>query len=269
MKRDYDTHNDAADQNHMATVRNLLQFLWQADRPDLKIRVVISMLLLIAAEVAAVFAPYILKYIVDDLTAPGHAFIVVPVALIIAFGMARVITQTFGELRDAVFAKVGQNAVRKVSLSTFRHLHNLSLRFHLDRQTGGLSRVIERGTKGIEFLLRFTLFNIGPTLLKILFICTIMWIEYGPMISIITFTTLAGYIFFTLTVTEWRLKYRREMNKRDSEANTKAIDSLLNFETVKYFGNEAHEAERFDISIAGYEKAAVRSQTTLAYLNIG
>lgn len=265
----FDSHSHDNQRSHFATIRTLGTYLWISDRADLKIRVMIAVVLLVMAEVASVYTPYLLKFIVDDMTGDVNPVIVMPAGLIVAFGVARVLTQAFAELRDAVFAKVGQNAIRQVALSTFQHLHQLSLRFHMDRQTGGLSRVIERGTKGIDFLLRFMLFNIVPTFLKIVFICGIMLVEYGWIISLITFTTLIGYIIFTLTVTEWRLKFRRKMNEKDSEANTKAIDSLLNFETVKYFGNENHEARRFDRALAGYEKAAVRSNTTLAYLNIG
>jgi len=268
----FDSHTESDQRSHFATAFSLIKYVWIKDRPDLKLRIFFAVLFLLAAEVSLVYSPYILKYLVDYLTENMNsmqAWAFVPIGLILAYGAARLLQQTFGELRDAIFAKVGQNAIRQVALQTFRHLHKLSLRFHLDRQTGGLSRVIERGTKGIDFLLRFMLFNIIPTLLKILFICGIMWVEYGYLMSIVTGVTLVGYIYFTLAVTEWRLKYRRTMNEKDSEANTKAIDSLLNFETVKYFGNEEHESRRFDVAIAGYEKAAIRSQTTLAYLNVG
>ena len=265
----FDSHSHHEGRSHFETLRSLGSYLWVEGRQDLKFRVVVAIILLILAEVASVYTPYLLKYIVDDMTGDVNPIIVMPIGLIVAFGFARVLTQAFAELRDAVFAKVGQNAIRQVALNTFRHLHRLSLRFHLDRQTGGLSRVIERGTKGIDFLLRFMLFNIAPTLLKILFICGILLVQYGWLMSLITFGTLVSYIYFTLTVTEWRLKFRRTMNEKDSEANTKAIDSLLNFETVKYFGNEDHEARRFDKALASYETAAVKSNTTLAYLNIG
>jgi len=269
---EFDSHSQSKQRSHIATALSLIKYVWAKDRPDLKIRIVLAVFCLLAAEISLVYSPYILKFVVDYLTSNDGGFekwAVVPIGLILAYGAARLLQQTFGELRDAIFAKVGQNAIRQVALQTFKHLHKLSLRFHLDRQTGGLSRVIERGTKGIDFLLRFMLFNIIPTLLKIIFICGIMWVEYGYLMSLVTAVTLIGYIYFTLAVTEWRLKYRRTMNEKDSEANTKAIDSLLNFETVKYFGNEHHESSRFDAAIAGYETAAVRSQTTLAYLNIG
>ncbi len=265
----FDTHSHQERRGHFETLRSLMDYLWVEGRRDLKIRVVVAFSLLVMAEVASVYTPYLMKFIVDDLTGDVNPIVVMPIGLIIAFGVARVLTQSFSELRDAVFAKVGQHAIRQVALNTFRHLHRLSLRFHLDRQTGGLSRVIERGTKGIDFLLRFMLFNIVPTILKIIFVCGILLVEYGWLMSVITLVTLCGYIYFTLAVTEWRLKFRRMMNEKDSEANTKAIDSLLNFETVKYFGNEEHEARRFDRALASYETAAVKSNTTLAYLNIG
>jgi len=193
----------------------------------------------------------------------------VPVALIVAYGGLRVLGAAFGELRDFVFARVGQRATRNVALNVFRHLHSLALRFHLERQTGGLSRAIERGVRSIDFLLRFMLFNILPTLIEILMVCGVLWALYDIWYSLVTLVTIGTYIGYTLVVTEWRLKFRREMNRMDSEANTKAIDSLLNFETVKYFGNEDHEARRFDGSLKRYEAAAVRSLTSLSLVNIG
>ncbi len=200
---------------------------------------------------------------------PKTVALAVPVGLLLAYGGARITSQAFGELRDALFAKVAQRAIRDVGLKVFQHLHALSLRFHLDRQTGGLSRIVERGTKGIDFLLSFMLFNILPTLLEIGLVCGMLWRLYGPSFSLITFFTIALYIAFTLSITEWRTQYRRVMNETDQDANTKAIDSLLNYETVKYFGNEAHEADRFDRALQRYEKAAVASKTSLSLLNIG
>jgi len=198
-----------------------------------------------------------------------NAFIVLPLGLLIAYGVVRVLSIAFAELRDAVFAKVGQRAIRTVAFQTFEHLHRLALRFHLERQTGGLSRSIERGTKGIDFLLNFMLFNIIPTLLEIALVCGILWGLFSFWYALVTFTTIASYIAFTFAVTEWRLKYRRQMNETDNVANTRAIDSLLNYETVKYFGNEAHEAGRFDDALARYERASVLSKTSLSLLNIG
>ncbi len=274
MSKTFDPMADAPARSHWHTLATLLPYLWPRRRWDLRFRVIVAMILLASAKVAIVFIPFIYKEMVDALNVTGPdgkvgALVAIPVLMIIAFGAARVASQAFGELRDAVFAKVGQHALRTVALQVFRHLHGLSLAFHLDRRTGGLSRAIERGTKGIDFLLRFSLFNILPTLLELSLVCGVLLINYGVGYSAITLFAVGVYIVFTLTVTEWRLKHRREMNRTDSEANTRAIDSLLNFETVKYFGNETHEATRFDQSMARYEMAAVRSQTSLAVLNIG
>ena len=255
--------------NDLRTLRALLPYLWPKDSLNFRIRVVVALGLLVAAKIVNVYVPILYKQAVDILSAEGAAVLVLPLGLLFAYGLARVMVVVFGELRDAVFAKVSQRAIRSVALETFRHLHRLSLRFHLDRQTGGLSRTIERGTKGIEFLLTFMLFNILPTLLEIVLVCSILWRLYGIWFALVTFVTIAGYIAFTLLVTEWRIIFRREMNKRDSEANTKAIDSLLNFETVKYFNNEEHEARRFDVSLQQFEAAAVRSKTSLSCVNIG
>ncbi|MFP6773708.1 MAG: ABC transporter ATP-binding protein/permease [Alphaproteobacteria bacterium] len=265
---------DRTGRSHWRTLATLMPYLWPRGRWDLRVRVMAAMVLLAAAKVAIVFIPFIYKELIDALNITGPdgkvgTMVAIPILMIVAFGAARVAGQAFGELRDAVFAKVGQHALRTVALAVFRHLHALSLAFHLDRRTGGLSRAIERGTKGIDFLLRFSLFNILPTLLELAMVCGVLWINYGPSYSSVTLFAVGVYIVFTLTITEWRLKHRREMNRTDSEASTRAIDSLLNFETVKYFGNEGHEANRFDQSMALYEKAAVRSQTSLALLNIG
>jgi ATP-binding cassette subfamily B protein len=233
--------------------------------------VVIAMVLLVLAKLANVVVPIFYKRAVDALT-PGQAvtaLVAVPVMLVVAYGVARALTLAFGELRDLVFARVAQRAIRQVALRTFRHLHALSLRFHLERQTGGLSRSIERGTAGIEFLLTFSLFNIVPTIVEMALVTAILWGLYDWTFAAVILGTIAVYIAFTLTITEWRTKYVRQMNDTDNEANTKAIDSLLNFETVKYFGNEDHEAERFDRSRQRYERAAVRSKATLSTLNIG
>jgi ATP-binding cassette, subfamily B, heavy metal transporter len=251
----------------LKAVRGLFPYLWPRDW-DLRARVLLSLVFLIAAKLVNVYVPLLYKHAIDALS-PGTQTIAVPVAIIVAYGGARIGAQLFAELRDAVFAKVGQRAVRRVALATFRHLHALSLRFHLERQTGGLSRAIERGIRGTEFLLSYLLFNVVPTLFEILLVCGILWHLYAASFALATLATIVAYITFTFTVTDWRVKFRREMNERDSEANTKAIDSLLNFETVKYFANEAHEAERFDHALRHYERAAVKSQTTLSALNIG
>ena len=259
----------AGERSHLHTIRTLLPYLWPRGALEMRGRVVLAVLLLVGAKVANVYVPLLYKDAVDILADNTAAVIVVPVAILLAYGALRVLTVAFGELRDAVFAKVGERAIRTVALRVFSHLHTLSLRFHIERRTGGLSRAIERGIKGIEFLLTFMLFNILPTLVEVTMVCGILWFLYGITYAAVTFVTIGVYIAFTLSVTEWRLKYRRRMNEKDSEANTKAIDSLLNYETVKYFGNEAHEARRFDASRRLYEQAAVQSKTSLSLLNIG
>ncbi|MDF3075081.1 MAG: metal transporter permease, partial [Alphaproteobacteria bacterium] len=253
------------------TVATLLPYLWPRGAADLKLRVIIAIVLLVLAKLANVIVPVFYKQAVDALT-PGNAVaaaLAVPVLLIVAYGVARALALAFGELRDAVFARVAQRAIRQVALKTFRHLHALSLRFHLERQTGGLSRAIERGTAGIEFLLTFSLFNIVPTIVEMALVTAILWTLYDFTFAAVIVATIVVYIGLTLAITEWRTKYVRQMNETDAEANTKAIDSLLNFETVKYFGNEEHEADRFDRSRQRYERAAIRSKATLSTLNIG
>ncbi len=252
----------------LGSLKKLPHYLWPAGRPELKVRVLIAIGFLVLAKLVNVYVPMLYKHSVDALAGP-QSLVVVPVMLIVAYGVARVGAQFFGELRELVFARVEQNAVRQVALETFRHLHRLSLRYHLDRQTGGLSRAIERGVRGMEFLLSYLLFNLLPTLFEILLVCGILWHLYDWTFAAVTLATIVLYVTFTFIVTDWRLQYRREMNERDSEANTKAIDSLLNFETVKYFANEEHEATRFDKALRAYENAAVKSQTTLSMLNIG
>src|SRR5205823_3206866 len=189
--------------------------------------------------------------------------------VILAYGLARVLSQGFNELRNGVFAKVAQRAVRRIALSAFRHIHSLSLRFHLERRTGGLARAVERGIAGIEFLLSFMLFNVIPTLFEIVIVSAILWRLYNWTFAAVTLATIVTYIAFTFIVTDWRVRFRREMNERNSEANTKSVDSLLNYETVKYFANEEHEAQRYDRALHAYERAAVKSETTLALLNVG
>jgi ATP-binding cassette subfamily B protein len=238
----------------------------------MRVRVVLALAFLVGAKVAVVFVPLFYKEAVDALdTASGglDPALALPVGVILSYGGARVLSLAFGELRDAVFARVGQRAIRSVALEVFRHLHALSLRFHLGRQTGGLSRAMERGVRAIEILLRFSLFNIIPTIIEIGLVFAILWLALDFTIALVTIVTVVVYIAYTMAVTEWRIKFRREMNEQDSRANTKAIDSLLNFETVKYFGNEDHEARRYDEALRGYERASVKSQQSLALLNIG
>jgi ABC-type transport system involved in Fe-S cluster assembly fused permease/ATPase subunit len=243
------------------TLRSLFPYLL-----EFKWRVIAAMSLLIFSKLANVSVPLVLKEIIDAMGKP-KALLVVPVFLVVGYGVLRLLSTLFGELRDAVFANVTQRAIRRVALKVFEHLHSLSLRFHLDRQTGGVSRDIERGTRGIGFLLNFTLFNILPTLLEIGLVAAILLKKYSAWFAVITFITLIIYIAFTLFITEWRMVVRRTMNDLDSKANTRAIDSLLNYETVKYFGNEQYESDRYDHHMAHWETAAVRNQTSLALLN--
>ncbi|MBM3565030.1 MAG: ABC transporter ATP-binding protein/permease [Alphaproteobacteria bacterium] len=255
----------------LRALRALAPYLWPKDEPEMRRRVLLAMLLLGLAKLANVVVPVLYKHAVDALDPTGAAGIAltVAVALILAYGLARIMAQGFGELRDAIFVKVVQRATRVLGLKTFRHLHGLSLRFHLDRRTGGVNRAIERGGKGIEFILNFMLFNIVPTFIEILLVCGILWWLYDPRFAAATFATIAGYVLWTLTVTEWRTQYRRTMNATETETSAKAVDSLLNYETVKYFGNEEHEARRFEKSLRRYEDAAIKSKTTLSLLNVG
>jgi len=252
------------------TIRTLLPYLWPKGEPGLRLRVVLALACLLAAKAATVYVPILYKRAVDILAPedPGTV-IFVPVALIVAYGVIRIASAAFAELRDALFAKVGQRAIRRVALETFSHLNRLSLRFHLDRRTGGVARAIERGTGGIEFLLSFMLFNILPTLLEIALVCGVLWRLYGASFALVTFVTIAVYIAFTILFTEWRTKFVRIMNETDTEASARVVDALLNYETVKYFGNEEYEAARFDRALQDYEGAAVKTKTTLSMLNIG
>ena len=252
----------------------LLPYLWP--RPpaenwlELRVRVAAAMACLVLAKLTVVYVPVLFKEAVDALTPTGGAAVAaVPIAVLIAYGAARVFGVAFAELRDAIFAKVGHRSMRLLALRTFRHLHALSLRYHLERQTGGLSRAIERGTKGIENLLSWTLFTIFPTLVEIVLVTGVLWALLDFWFAFIVLVTVAIYSAYTVAVTEWRIKFRRQLNESDSDASTKAIDSLLNYETVKYFGNEEHEAGRFDKAMRRYERAAVLSDQSLSLLNVG
>jgi ATP-binding cassette subfamily B protein len=249
--------------NDWQTIKSLLPYLW-----EFRGRVLLAMALLIAAKVANVGVPLLLKEVIDALSGP-QALLTLPVLLLVGYGALRLSNALFGELRDVVFAKVMQRSIRRVALQVFEHLHHLALRFHLERQTGGVSRDIERGTAGIRFLLNFLLFNILPTLFEMALVTVILLVRYDVWYALITLGTLLVYIAFTLFITEWRMVFRRTMNEMDSKANTKAIDSLLNYETVKYFNNEGWEARRYDETLQKWEKAAVRNQTSLSVLNAG
>ncbi|OWT66203.1 ABCB family ABC transporter ATP-binding protein/permease [Candidimonas nitroreducens] len=259
------THTGPAPEhrNDWQTIRSLLPFLWQS-----KLRVLLALGCLIAAKVASVVLPIYLKRIVDALSVPA-TLLALPVAALLGYGFARLAGSIFGELRDALFARVTQEAIRSVATKVFQHLLALSLRFHMQRQTGGLSRDIERGTKGIGFLLNFTVFNILPTLLEIGMVTGILLWRYAWPFAVVTLGTIVCYIVFTLLVTEKRMVYRRSMNDLDSKANSKAIDALINYETVKYFGNEGYELDRYDRNLGKWVDSAVRNQVSLNFLNMG
>ena len=257
------------------TVVNLWPYMWPSDRPDLKMRVVWATFFLVISKFILLGVPYSFKWAIDALNGKLHApdyvpaFLVGALVLVAAYNLARIVQAGFNQLRDTMFASVGQYAVRRLALKTFEHLHRLSLRFHLERRTGGLSRVIERGTKGIETIVRFVILNTVPTLIEFALTAAILAVNYGLAYVGVTALTVFGYVYFTIKASNWRIDIRRSMNNSDTEANTKAIDSLLNFETVKYFGNEEMEAKRFDASMASYERAATQVWTSLGFLNFG
>lgn len=245
------------------------QFLWPKQGREVKLRFSIASGLLVLAKLVTMLIPIFFKEAVDALSPRYDSLVIVPVFMVIAYGVARLLSSAFAEMRDGIFATVAQKAVRFVGLSVFEHLHKLGLRYHLDRQTGGLSRAIERGTKGIENLLQFLTFNIIPTIIEILMVAGLLWYLYDFSIALITLVTMVVYIVFTLIITEWRIQFVRTMNVTDNEANTKAVDSLLNYETVKYFNNEAHEASRYDQALLSYQGAAIKNRLSLAFLNVG
>ena len=257
------------------TLRNLWPYMWPSDRPDLRMRVVWATFYLVISKIVLILVPYFFKWVTNalngQLKAPDYIplFLVGAVMLVLAYNAAKIVQAGLNQLRDALFASVGQYAVRQLAYRTFVHMHQLSLRFHLERRTGGLSRVIERGTKGIETIVRFTILNTLPTILEFALTAVIFAVAYGFSYLAVVAATVWLYTWFTIKASDWRISIRREMNDSDTDANTKAIDSLLNFETVKYFGNEAMEAKRFDASMARYEKAATQTWTSLGWLNFG
>ena len=258
----------------MRILRRVTPFLWPKNNPGFRLRIVLALLALLTAELITVGIPFIYKGAVDSLTS-GEAIDIAgvvaigAVTLTIAYGVTRVMSVLFHQLRDVIFAKVGQRALRTIALETFKHIHNLSLRYHITRKTGGLSRIVERGVKGVDWLLRFVLFSIGPLLLQLLMVCTVLWIVLGFWYFATILIAISLYVVFTFKVTEWRVQIRKEMNKQDTDANQKAIDSLLNYETVKYFGAEEREAQRYDSSMEKFETASLKTTYSLAALNLG
>ena len=262
----------AADERRsgMRTIMRVAPYLWPKDRMDIRLRVVGSLVFLILSKVLSIYSPFLYGAAVDAFAEGGAPlFALGAVGLIVAYGGARIMLRGFEQLRDVVFAVVGQRALRRLALETFVHIHRLSMRYHITRTTGGLSRIVERGVKGVEFLLRFLLFSMGPLVLELLGIATVMLFVFGPEYMVTIFITIGIYVWFTFAVTEWRVKLRRKMNEQDTDANQKAIDSLLNFETVKYFSAEHREAERYDGAMRGYAEAALKTSYSLAFLNFG
>jgi len=256
---------------YLKTFKLLFPFLWPNKRSDLRKRVSLALICLILAKVASVYTPLILGRSVDSLTELSsgvNLLMLIPIALIISYGVVRIASLTFEGMRDALFSKVSQHAIREVSLTIFKHLHSLSLQFHLNRQTGALSKFIDRGTKGIDFLLRYVIFNVVPTFIEIILVTIILLNLYGYFYALITIITITIYVILTFIITQWRVQFRRDMNSADNSVSTKMIDSLLNFETVKYFNNENHEFNRLDVSLKKYELAANKSRHSLSLLNI-
>ena len=259
--------------NNWRTIRRVAPYLWPEDHPWVKRRVVLAMLALLVAKLVAVATPWFYGWAVNELagesTAPAAMLGAGAVGLTLAYGMARLMSNGFQQLRDVIFARVGQRALRQLALETFTHIHRLSMRYHITRKTGGLSRIIERGVKGVEFLLRFMLFSMGPLILELGLIALILFVTFDVWYLAVVVVTIWAYVWFTFKVTEWRVRIRKEMNDQDTDANQKAIDSLLNFETVKYFGAEKREASRYDSAMACYEQAALKTSYSLAFLNFG
>ena len=253
------------------TIQLLFPFLWPKNHNGLKIRIVLAIVFLLLSKITNLISPPILGSVVDsltDLTEGMHELTIIPIALIIAYGLSRIATKLFGELRNAIFSKVSQNAIRQLTLNTFAHLHSLSLQFHLNRKTGALSKFIDRGTKGVDFLMNYVLFNVIPTIIEIFFVAGILFVLYGFKYAVVTLVTILLYIYLTYIITQWRLKFRRRMNEADNMVSSKLVDSLLNYETVKYFNNESYEFDRLDNSLKDYEGAAVENEFSLSYLNI-
>ncbi|WP_375617648.1 MULTISPECIES: ABCB family ABC transporter ATP-binding protein/permease [unclassified Bartonella] len=276
MKRNEMTKTVSSDTGRtLHTLYNLWPYMWPVGRRDLKMRVLWAIFYLVLAKLVLISVPYFFKYstnVLDSSFQPPKWFPsswIIPIMLVLAYNVARIMQAGLNQLRDSLFATVGQYAVRQLAYKTFVHMHELSLRFHLERRTGGLSRVIERGTKGIEAIVRFSILSTVPTVLEFILTALVFYISYGWHYLLIVVATVGLYILFTIKASDWRIRIRQKMNTADTEANTRAVDSLLNFETVKYFGNETLEADRFDASMVGYEKAATKIWTSLSWLNFG
>ncbi|WP_328598892.1 ABCB family ABC transporter ATP-binding protein/permease [Pseudooceanicola pacificus] len=259
--------------NGRKIVARVLPYLWPDEHPWVKKRVMASLVVLLAAKLVAIVTPFFYKAAVDALAGEGDnaAWLMGlgAIGLTVAYGLSRAMNVGFQQLRDVIFAKVGQRALRQMAFETFAHIHRLSMRYHIGRRTGGLSRIIERGVKGVDFLLRFMLLSMGPLLLELLLVAIVLWWVFDIWYLVVVVAVVTAYVAFTFKVTEWRVKLRKEMNDQDTDANQKAIDSLLNFETVKYFGAESREAQRYDVAMAGYEQAALKTAYSLAFLNFG
>ena len=256
-------------QSALRTLRRVGPYLWPEGQDWIKQRVVLALSFLVLSKLVAVATPFFYAAAVDHLSNENNALLLGAVGLTIAYGVGRIMEVGFAQLRDAVFARVGQRALRQLALETFTHIHRLSMRYHITRKTGGLSRIIERGVKGVDFLLRFMLFSVGPLILQLILVGIVLLFQFDFWYLFVVAAVIGAYIWFTFKVTEWRVKLRREMNEQDTDANQKAIDSLLNFETVKYFGAETREAARYDQAMKAYEGAAIKTATSLSFLNFG
>jgi len=251
------------DRNLYRTLIVLGPYLWPRGRNELRLRVVIALCCLIIAKLANIYVPLLLGNVVDELSSLGNnqnLVFGIPIAILLAYGFARWTSSAFSEFRDALFSKVSQNAVRQVALNVFQHVHSLSLRFHLDRKTGALNRFIDRGTRAIQFLLSFVVFNLIPTLVEIFLVVGILWYKFGVQYAVVTGIIIGVYVWLTFSITSWRIRIRRQMNDADNEASTRSVDSLINFETVKYFNNEAHEGQRINTALRAYESRVTTSR---------
>ncbi|RYD83362.1 MAG: ABC transporter ATP-binding protein/permease, partial [Sphingomonadales bacterium] len=269
MPPDNHSTSTARPEQSWATLRRFLPYLWPKDAPTLRARVVIAMVLVLAAKTTLLLMPFAYKAAIDHMAPGFEPGVMLAIALVAAYAGARFGGVLFDNLRNAVFELVGQDAGRRLSIEVFAQLHRLSLRYHLERRTGALTKIVERGTKSIDTMLYFILFNIGPTVFELTAVCIIFFLKFGPGLVVATLVAIAAYILFTQKVTEWRTKMRREMVEYDTRASARAVDSLLNYETVKYFSAEARETDNYGQAVAAYAKAATKNESSLAILNIG